>query len=70
MSQQNVNTIEHGITARPGQLRELARALQTTQQWLLWEEGPEQVELDAGENDVSPDSQLLNHCWSTAKSGP
>ena len=44
MRQQGINNIEHGVVARPRLLRELARALSTTEQWLLWREGPEIVE--------------------------
>jgi transcriptional regulator with XRE-family HTH domain len=36
MRQQGINNIEHGIVGRPRLLRELAGALHTTEQWLLW----------------------------------
>jgi SOS-response transcriptional repressor LexA len=41
MKQQGIDHIEHGAVARPRLLRELASALQTTERWLLWQEGPE-----------------------------
>lgn len=44
MSQQGIDNIEHGKVARPRQLRELAIALATTAEWLLWKDGPEDVE--------------------------
>lgn len=41
MRQQGVASIEAGEVERPGKLRELAKELGTTEQWLLWKEGPE-----------------------------
>jgi SOS-response transcriptional repressor LexA len=41
MRQQSIDDIEHGIVARPRLLREIAATLRTTEQWLLWKEGPE-----------------------------
>lgn len=43
MSQQGVDNIEHGKVARPRLLAELAEALGTTREWLLWGEGPEEI---------------------------
>lgn len=40
MKQQGVDAIEHGVVERPRLMREIAAALRTTEQWLLWEEGP------------------------------
>jgi len=42
MSQQGVDNIEQGKVARPRNLLELAAALFTTPQWLLYGEGPEE----------------------------
>ena len=43
MKQQGIDNIEHGLVSRPRLLRELARALRTTEHWLLWRDGPENV---------------------------
>jgi SOS-response transcriptional repressor LexA len=43
MRQQGINNIETGVVARPRLMRELAAALQTTEQWLLWREGPQSL---------------------------
>lgn len=43
MSQQGVDNIEHAKVGRPRQLLELAEALQTTPDWLLYARGPEVV---------------------------
>lgn len=43
MSQQGIYNIEHGSTARPRLLGELAAVLSTSPDWLLWEKGPEVV---------------------------
>jgi transcriptional regulator with XRE-family HTH domain len=43
MSQQNINSIEKGHVKRPGRIFELAQALDTTAEWLLYEAGPEVV---------------------------
>lgn len=43
MSQQGIGSIELGEVERPRKLREIAAVLGTTQEWLLWEEGPEEV---------------------------
>lgn len=40
MSQQGIGEIERGIVDRPKKLRELARAVQRTEDWLLGEDGP------------------------------
>lgn len=42
MKQQGIVSIEAGDVARPRLLREIAAALKTTDQWLLWQEGPEE----------------------------
>lgn len=42
-SQQNIGSIEKGLVKRPGRIFELAIALNTTPEWLLYEEGPEVV---------------------------
>lgn len=44
ISQQNINTIEKGGVKRPGRILELAEALHTTVEWLLYGRGPEVVE--------------------------
>lgn len=50
MKQQGVDAIENGRVARPRLLKELAVALRTTQEWLLWHEGDEDApELDPDE---------------------
>lgn len=41
--QQSIGNIEKGIVERPRNLHELAEALGTTREWLLYNEGPEQV---------------------------
>lgn len=43
MKQQGIVSIEQGRVARPRLLREIAAALNTTEEWLLWREGPETV---------------------------
>lgn len=43
MRQQGVLAIEKGKVRRPRLLRELVRALRTTEEWLLWKEGPEEI---------------------------
>lgn len=42
MKQQGVDAIEQGRVKRPRLLRELARALRTTEDWLLFRRGPEE----------------------------
>lgn len=42
MKQQGIDSIESGKVSRPRLLRELAAALQTTEEWLLWGEGEEE----------------------------
>lgn len=42
LSQQNVNSIESGVVARPRALPELASVLETTIEWLQKGEGPEE----------------------------
>lgn len=41
MSQQGIDSIERAVVERPRKLPEIARALQTTQDWLLFEVGNE-----------------------------
>ena len=41
MRQQGIVSIEAGHVARPRRLIELAAALQTSEAWLLWRDGPE-----------------------------
>jgi SOS-response transcriptional repressor LexA len=41
MKQQGIVSIESGHVERPRKLRELAAALKTTEQWLLWHQGPQ-----------------------------
>ena len=43
MKQQGIVSIEAGHVARPRRMRELAAALQTSDVWLLWRDGPEDV---------------------------
>jgi SOS-response transcriptional repressor LexA len=43
MRQQGIDSIERGEVERPRKLRELAQALQTTQEWLLWRRGPKET---------------------------
>lgn len=43
MKQQGVQNIEAGIVARPRAMMELAAILETTEKWLLWKEGPEEL---------------------------
>lgn len=71
MKQQSIGSIEKGKVKRPGRLREIAAMLHTTEQWLLWKEGPEVVDLNgAGALDyrqqaaeiaaqLSPDNRAL-----------
>jgi len=42
MKQQGIDAIEQGRVKRPRLLRELARSLQTSEDWLLWRRGPEE----------------------------
>jgi transcriptional regulator with XRE-family HTH domain len=42
MKQQGVDAIEQGRVKRPRLLRELARALSTSEEWLLWRRGAEE----------------------------
>lgn len=46
MSQQGIGNLEDAIVARPRGLIELAQALNTTEKWLLWQEGPETLKPD------------------------
>lgn len=41
MKQQGIDSIERGEVKRPRMLRELAHVLKTTQEWLLYQRGPE-----------------------------
>lgn len=43
MSQQGVDNIEQGIVGKPRNLLELASALSTSPEWLLYAEGAEEV---------------------------
>jgi transcriptional regulator with XRE-family HTH domain len=43
MSQQGIDSIEQGSVARPRKLLEIANALQTSQEWLLFGEGKETI---------------------------
>lgn len=47
MKQQSVVNIEQGIVSRPRHLREIASALSTSEDWLLWAEGPEELDENA-----------------------
>lgn len=38
--QQGIYSIENGDVERPRKIREIAAALETTENWLLWKEGP------------------------------
>lgn len=44
MRQQGIVNIEQGVVSRPRHLRELAAVLGTTEEWLLWKEGPEELD--------------------------
>jgi SOS-response transcriptional repressor LexA len=50
MRQQGIVNLEQGLVARPRLMRELAKALQTTENWLLWREGPEALAGNVAEN--------------------
>lgn len=41
MKQQGIVSIEAGEVERPRHLREIAQCLKTTEEWLLWQRGPE-----------------------------
>ncbi len=43
MKQQGIDAIEQGRVKRPRLLRELARALRTSDDWLLWRRGAEEI---------------------------
>ena len=43
MKQQGIVNIEKGLVERPRKLLELAAALHTSQEWLLYAQGPESV---------------------------
>lgn len=49
MKQQGIDSIEKGKVGRPRLLREIAKALRTTEEWLLWQRGPADVHRDVGE---------------------
>lgn len=53
MSQQGIVNLEQGIVKRPRGLIELAAALNTTPEWLLWEEGPEVVRIKHQGNEIA-----------------
>jgi len=44
MKQQGVDNIEKGKVRRPRLIREIAAELGTSQEWLLWADGPEDVD--------------------------
>lgn len=46
MKQQGIQSIEAGLVKRPGKLREIARALRTTQEWLIDQSGPKDLDPD------------------------
>lgn len=58
MKQQGIDAIEQGRVKRPRLLRELAKALKTTEEWLLWKRGPE--ERPAGEPGAIQQVPLLD----------
>lgn len=47
MKQQSIASIEAGDVKRPGKLREIATALLTTEDWLLTQKGPKNVDSDS-----------------------
>lgn len=53
MKQQGIDNIEHGSSSRPRLLREIAKALQTSEDWLIDEIGPEDVFT------IAPQEELL-----------
>lgn len=59
MKQQGILNIEKGIVKRPRLVLELAEALGTTQEWLLWEEGPQEP------SDIGSINELIK-LWKTA----
>lgn len=50
MKQQGVDSIEKGLVERPRLLREIANALKTTEEWLLWGQGEPETEGDDDRN--------------------
>lgn len=46
MKQQGIDAIEQGRVKRPRLLREISRALGTSEDWLLWRRGPEERPLE------------------------
>jgi transcriptional regulator with XRE-family HTH domain len=52
MSQQGVDNIEHGKVGRPRLMMELAEALGTTEKWLLWKVGPEEIQAHIEPEDI------------------
>lgn len=44
MKQQGVDNIEKGKVRRPRLIREIAAELGTSQEWLLWGQGPEDTD--------------------------
>jgi phage repressor protein C with HTH and peptisase S24 domain len=63
MTQQGVQSIEAGGVKRPGKLKEIASALQTTEEWLLHQKGPKSLagfeEESAGYDHERPTSGIL-----------
>jgi len=53
--QQTIGNIENGTVERPRFMRELSHALATSDEWLLWGEGPE----DVGTRVIYSDDQIL-----------
>lgn len=64
MKQQSIVSIEAGDVARPKKLLELARALKTSEVWLLRGEGPEEVYGDL--RYVEPEDEAASTALSTA----
>lgn len=72
MKQQGIDNIEQGVVKRPRLLKEIATALRTSEEWLLWEEGSEEVgnvvgvkglvgaggTVDTGTEQIPPDGNL------------
>lgn len=61
ISQQNIGSIEKGLVKRPGRILELAEALHTTAEWLLYERGPEVVKI------YDPEEEALSLLKSTPR---
>ena len=59
MSQQGVDNIEKGSSARPRLLKEMAEQLETTEDWLLWAIGPEVVRTEPTPEEIAARLQRL-----------